>query len=273
MNEREQTRPHVSPKVRAYGRARIDIAKRVVTRQDWETLWKQPQHEFPFKWGKYWKQCIEYRVDDFAAEIGFFIDMLGFPVIAFDPSYAMFSSPAGDFSFAVVQTPEDNLSTPADAIRIQFMVEDITATVEELERRGVRFVQSPTPLSEGSSMYLAAFQSPHGILLEVWGEGTPEEKESPEVSAAAESVEESEAETEQILLEDELEDVSIEALEEDDLFEEVRDEPKGLVDKSFKPKTEKTAQDFREDNFKEEVRYEDEPDAVYPAYQPIPLRK
>jgi catechol 2,3-dioxygenase-like lactoylglutathione lyase family enzyme len=272
MDEREQIKPHVSPRVRAYGRARIDIAKRVVTRQDWETLWKRPQHEFPFKWGKYWKQCIEYRVDDFAAEIGFFIDLLGFPVIAFDPSYAMFSSPAGDFTFAVVQTPEDSLSTPPDAIRIQFMVEDITGTVKELERRGVRFVQNPTPLSEGSSMYLAAFQSPHGILLEVWGEGTKEEKESSEISAAVEFVEESEAETEQALLEDELEEGSLEELEDDDLFEEVRDEPKGRVENPFQPQAAKKLQDLEEDEI-EEVSYVDEPDAVHPAYQPIPLRK
>jgi catechol 2,3-dioxygenase-like lactoylglutathione lyase family enzyme len=275
MSERSPLKPHVSPKVRAYGKARIDIAKRVVTRQDWDTLWKQPQYAFPFKWGKYWKQCIEYRVDDFASEIGFFIDVLGFPVLAFDPSYAMFSSPAGEFTFAVVQTTEDNLSTPADAIRIQFMVEDIAVTVEELERRGVRFVQQPAPLSEGSSMYLAAFQTPHGILMEVWGEGKPEVEESLEIPTAEEFAEESITETEPALLEEELEEVSLEVQQEEDLFEEVRGEPKlkGSLVKAVKPEVEKITQGFPEDEFKEEVRYVDEPDAAYPKYQPIPLRK
>ena len=260
MNEKEPMKTHVSPKVRAYGKARIDIAKRVVTRQDWETLWKQPQYAFPFKWGSFWKQCIEYRVDDFASEIGFFIDVLGFPVIAFDPSYAMFSSPAGDFTFAVVQTPEGILSTPADAIRIQFMVEDIAGTVTELERRGVRFVQPPTPLSEGSSMYLAAFQTPHGILMEVWGEGMPEEATS-EIPAAEEIAEVSVAEAEQSQMDDEEPEVtSLEDQEEDDLFEEVRDEPKltrSLV-KTFEPKDEQIDQELPEEDLEEEAELSDD---------------
>jgi hypothetical protein len=63
---KQPDRPHVSARVRAYGRARVDIARRAVTPQDWEELWKPPQNPFPFTWGKYWKQCVEYRVDDFA---------------------------------------------------------------------------------------------------------------------------------------------------------------------------------------------------------------
>lgn len=276
MDEKQPMKPHVSPKVRAYGRARIDIAKRVVTRQDWETLWKKPQYAFPFQWGKYWKQCIEYRVDDFAAEIGFFIDLLGFPVIAFDPSYAMFSSPAGDFTFAVVQATEDSLSTPPDAIRIQFMVEDIFATVEELERRGVRFMQQPEPLSAGSSMYLAAFQSPHGILMEIWGEGEPEtEEKASAISTAEEMAEESIVESEQSWQDDEEEETDLEDLDEDDLFEEVHDEPKlkGSFVKATQPKAAHSEPETPEEDFEEDVRYVDEPDPAYPTYQPIPLRK
>jgi predicted enzyme related to lactoylglutathione lyase len=274
MEERQPMKPHISPKVRAYGKARIDIARRVVTRQDWETLWKQPQYAFPFQWGKYWKQCIEYRVDDFASEIGFFIDMLGFPVIAFDPSYAMFSSPAGEFTFAVVETPQDIPSTPPDAIRIQFMVENITATAEELERRGVRFVQPPAPLSEGSSMYLAAFQTPHGVLMEVWGEGNPEVK-AIEIPSAEEITEESILETGQSLLDEAEGEADFEDSDEDDLFEEVLDAPKvtGALDKSLKPNTETSTQGLPEEDFDEEVRYVDEPDSAYPTYEPIPLRK
>jgi catechol 2,3-dioxygenase-like lactoylglutathione lyase family enzyme len=118
-----------------------------------------PQNPFPFTWGKYWKQCIEYRVDDFAAEAGFFIDILGFPVIAFDPNYAMFTSPAGEFTFAIVQTPEGGYSTPSDALRIQFMVEDIYATTEELARRGIAFNQYPEP-SPKAQVRVTTFLTP-----------------------------------------------------------------------------------------------------------------
>ena len=66
----------INPRFRAYGKARIDIAKRAETRDDWDQLWKKPTNPFPFSWGSSWKQCIEYKVADFPAEVGFFIDIL-----------------------------------------------------------------------------------------------------------------------------------------------------------------------------------------------------
>ena len=75
MSNQNDQLPRINPRVRAYGKARLDIARRAQSRQDWDTLWKKPLHEFPFTWGAYWKQSIEYRVADFAAEIGFFIDV------------------------------------------------------------------------------------------------------------------------------------------------------------------------------------------------------
>ena len=33
-----------SAKFRAYGRARIEIARRAQSRQDWDALWKKHQH-------------------------------------------------------------------------------------------------------------------------------------------------------------------------------------------------------------------------------------
>jgi catechol 2,3-dioxygenase-like lactoylglutathione lyase family enzyme len=159
----------INPRVRAFGKARIDIAERAKNPTDWEKLWKPPSNSFPFVWGKSWKQCVEYRVDDFAAEVGFFIDVLGLPVNAFDPGYAMFTSPQGDFFFAVVPTPHAEQSTPPDAIRLQFMVKDITATTSELEQRGIFFEQPPQPLRPGSSLSIGYFRTPHGICVELWG--------------------------------------------------------------------------------------------------------
>jgi len=159
----------INPRVRAYGKARIDIAERAKNPADWEKLWKPPSASYPFVWGESWKQCIEYRVDDFAAEVGFFIDVLGLPVNAFDSGYAMFTSPQRDFFFAIVPTPHAEQSTPPDAIRLQFMVKDIMATTHELEQRGISFEQSPQPLRPGSSLAIGYFRTPHGICIELWG--------------------------------------------------------------------------------------------------------
>src|SRR4030067_3777473 len=159
----------VNSRVRAYGKARIDIAQRAKTPEEWENLWVRPSNSFPFEWGKSWKQCVEYKVDDFAAEVGFFIDVLGLPVNAFDPGYAMFTSPQGDFFFSVVPTPPGGTSTPPDAIRLQFMVSDIFATSRELEKREIAFEQPPQPLQPGPSLPIAYFRTPHGISVDLWG--------------------------------------------------------------------------------------------------------
>ena len=165
---------HINPKFRAYGKARIDIAVRASTQAEWQELWKKPAFPFPFTWGDNWIQCIEYKVDDFPAEVGFFTDILGFPINAFDPGYAMFTSPKGEFYFAIVPTEAGEKSTPPDSIRLQFMVADIYQTASELERRGIRFEQWPQACSNGSSLYIGFFRTPHGICVDLWGQVTHE---------------------------------------------------------------------------------------------------
>jgi catechol 2,3-dioxygenase-like lactoylglutathione lyase family enzyme len=164
-----QTIRPVNPRYRAYGKARIDIAQRAQSRDDWQHLWKEPSNSFPFRWGENWKQCIEYKVDDFAAEVGFFIDILGFPVNAFDPDYAMFTSPGRDFYLSIVPAWEGEVSTPPDALRIQFMVDDIFETVDRLEGRSVVFEQLPQPCQADSNLFIAFFRTPHGICVDLWG--------------------------------------------------------------------------------------------------------
>lgn len=168
LKKPDQSRP-INPRFRAYGKARIDIAQRAATREDWDRLWKKSTFPFPFTWRGSWKQCVEYKVADFPAEVGFFIDILGFPVNAFDPDYAMFTSPEGEFFFSVVPALEGEQPTPPDAIRLQFMVGSIIETARELHRRGVVFEQWPERAVDGSSLMIASFRSPHGIGIDLWG--------------------------------------------------------------------------------------------------------
>jgi catechol 2,3-dioxygenase-like lactoylglutathione lyase family enzyme len=183
---------HVNPRVRAYGKARLDIASRVQSPSDWEKLWKRPAYAFPFVWGEYWKQCIEYKVDDFAAEVGFYTDILGLAVNALDPGYAMFTSPARDFYIAIIPTPEGVKSTPPDAIRIQFMLADVFAVAGELERRGITLEQWPRPCTDGSSLYVGYFRTPHGICVDLWGQ--VDEQNPPNQESSGYSPEDSEPE-------------------------------------------------------------------------------
>ena len=167
MSNQNDQLPRINPRVRAYGKARLDIARRAQTRQDWDTLWKRPLHEFPFTWGAYWKQSIEYRVADFAAEIGFFTDVLGLPVNAFNEYSAMFTGPQQEFFFSVTPTFEGQEPTPPDAFRLQFFVADIFQVAEELQKRGISFELPPQAVTEGSNYYVGSFRTPNGICIDL----------------------------------------------------------------------------------------------------------
>jgi hypothetical protein len=158
-----------APNLRELGEARLAVARTASTLEQWNELWQKPAHPFPFTWGDCWKHNIQYRVDDFSAEVGFYIDVLGMPVNAFGPDYAMFTSPDRAFFLSMTPAGEDAASTPPDAIRIEFMIEGIHATVEELQRRGVAFRQETKPYAEGSPLHTAVFTTPHGIEVILWG--------------------------------------------------------------------------------------------------------
>ncbi len=193
MPKDKETPRHINPRYRAYGRARIDIAQRAQSQADWEKMWKRPQFSFPFVWGEHWKQCIEFQVDDFPAEVGFLIDVLSLPVNAFNPNIAMFTSPDHEFFFAVIPTPPGGVCTPPGALRLQFMVEDIFQTTEEFHRRGIVFDQEPQPVSAGSSQWVAGFQTPNGIPIEIWGQVVPVEQPPAAVDEQATEVDEAAA--------------------------------------------------------------------------------
>jgi hypothetical protein len=167
--------PHISPRVRAYGKARIDVTRRAKDEDEWRRLWKDPAQPYPFKSGAYWKFSVVYSVEDYAAEIGFLIDVLGLPVLAFSPSQAQLASPDGAISLTILAAGEDSPSSPPEALRLQLNVEAILQTVKELERRGITFDQQPMPVQAGSAWQMASFRTPHGITIDLLGEATVEE--------------------------------------------------------------------------------------------------
>lgn len=157
------TQYRVNPRIRAYGKARIDLTRRAHDEREWQELWHEPRFPFPFTWGDSLKQCMQYTVEDFAAEIGFFIDILGFPVSAFSTNYAQFTSPDQAFFFAVREGGE---ITPPDSLSIQFMLKDLAGTIQQLEGRGIVFEIKPEAGTD--SPPIAVIRSPHGVRIELW---------------------------------------------------------------------------------------------------------
>lgn len=181
---------HINPRIRAYGKARIDITRRASDEEEWQSKWRPPLHPYPFTPGEGWRFCFEYKVDDFAAEVGFFIDILGFDVLAFSPSYAQFADPNNDFCFSIVAAEEGEPSTDPDTIRLQFKVEHIHETVKTLEARGIVFEQKPVSPDGQANLLVGYFRSPHGVCIDLFSEISldndddyPREEDEDEVEA------------------------------------------------------------------------------------------
>jgi catechol 2,3-dioxygenase-like lactoylglutathione lyase family enzyme len=258
MLKSQVSKHHINPRFRAYGKARIDIAKRVRDQGDWYKLWKEPTNPFPFAWGENWRQCVEYKVDDFAAEIGFFIDILGLPVNAFDPDYAMFTSPRRDFFLSIVPTFEGEYSTPPEAMRIQFMVDDIFSTVEELERRGVEFEQQPQPCQEGSSLYIGYFRTPHGICVDLWGFVDPEDDDHEYYADHDDPLEEFEADSDKVTIDEEKHRLDLRVSAEDHHDDEIEEQEDEADEEEGEEEGQEGGEDedeAEEDDFEEDLRY------------------
>jgi catechol 2,3-dioxygenase-like lactoylglutathione lyase family enzyme len=265
----------VNPRIRALGKARIDLALCLKDSTEWDQRWKPPSNPFPFTWGDSWKQCIEYRVDDFAAEVGFFTDVLGFAVHALDRSYAMFTSPQQDFYFAIVPTVASESPTSPDAFRLQFMVRDVTATYQELLRRGIAFELAPQPLCPTSSIIIASFRTPNGISVEIWGLSmqnaiSPHEMRfSNNLAALSNSNHKDKPEKEEEEDDDEFDDEDEDNKTDEDWLNDDNEEDREDVEENFDEEdgededTDETEEDEEvdyEEDLDEEVEEEDEDD-------------
>jgi len=125
---------------------------------------------FPFKWGECWKHCVEYRVLDFDAEVGFFLDVLGMEANALSAEYAMFTGPDRDFYFALVPADEVEPPTEGRTIRLGFMIQDIQRVAADLQGRGVEF-EKPVQryMDAEASLFTGRFRTPNGIAVDLWG--------------------------------------------------------------------------------------------------------
>jgi catechol 2,3-dioxygenase-like lactoylglutathione lyase family enzyme len=139
---------------------------------------------FPFTWGEPWKLCVEYKVSDYAAEVGFFSDVLGLPVYALNSDIAIFTSPEGDFFFSVASDQGSKAPSEPNSIRLQFMVSDILATVKEFEKRGIVFELPPQTHQSDPPLIISYFRTPNGVIVDLWGRAVSETTSSPSVNLA-----------------------------------------------------------------------------------------
>ncbi len=161
---------------REHGVRRLEIAEKAKSVEEWVALWHDPPHAYLFNWGDCWKATIEYRVEDFSAEIGFWIDIVALECNVLSSDFAMVLSPDHHFCISIKRA-EDGDITPANAISIQFMLKDVCRVAAELEERGVHFEKEVAPETPGGSLYHGVLRTPSGIAVELYG---VEDQHSPE---------------------------------------------------------------------------------------------
>jgi hypothetical protein len=129
--------------------------------------WIPPSVPVPFEWGSCWRHTVEYKASEFEAEVGFWMDCMGFDCNVLSPDYCMVVGPEGAFYLSFVDAKGEAVAT--DAVRLQFMVHDLDATCSELGDRGITFERRPQPSEPGGSTWYATLHTPSGLPVDLWG--------------------------------------------------------------------------------------------------------
>jgi predicted enzyme related to lactoylglutathione lyase len=156
-------------RARELGRARIDALIPGMRASADAAPWAPAAAGPAFAIGTCWTQCTFYAVDDFEAEVGFYLDILGLKAFTLNAESAMISSAKNEFYIGINRADEDQPATNAASLRVQFMVDDIETVTAELEARGVVFDERPAPESDGSPMWFGTLRAPSGVRVDLWG--------------------------------------------------------------------------------------------------------
>jgi predicted enzyme related to lactoylglutathione lyase len=106
----------------------------------------------------------EYPVADFEAEVGFYLEALGFTTIALDGEYALFTMPEGDLTFACRRHAG---ATPDYAGHVLcFMTKDIKEFAGALEARVGK--DAVTRIAGSPVQTVLRISSPAGLQIDIW---------------------------------------------------------------------------------------------------------
>lgn len=159
----------ITERARRLGRERLDALRPDLRASAEERPWAPSPDGIAFSIGDCWTQCTFYSVEDYDAELGFFLDILGLKAFTINEESSMFTSPKNEFYIGVNRASTGQSPTNPETLRVQFMVDEIEKVAAELERRGIVFEDRPKPESEGSPMWFGTMRSPNGVAIDLWG--------------------------------------------------------------------------------------------------------
>jgi Glyoxalase/Bleomycin resistance protein/Dioxygenase superfamily len=160
---------NINEKCQKYGIKRLETLKNIKSKEDFLKLWPKQKNSFDFKWGDCWKGVFEYGVDDYAAEIGFYIDYLGFELNASWDNHAMLMTPQGEFMFTVYEDKKSK-GKVEKYLNIQFMIENIMAVSKRLKKNKITVIQNlKNEWGKESKMKTFKVVTPNNICITLWG--------------------------------------------------------------------------------------------------------
>ena len=116
------------------------------------------------------KQWTEYHVDNFEAELGFYVDILGMKAQSLNQDYAVVHNEPREFYIGFWRASKDKPATPTGSISICFFFENIRNGVAKLKDRGVEFTDNIKPFpDENGTCRLAKLKTPNNHNIEIWG--------------------------------------------------------------------------------------------------------
>jgi Glyoxalase/Bleomycin resistance protein/Dioxygenase superfamily len=153
----------------ALGRDRLALAESIQSPEEWKDKWKDAKHEYPFTWGECWKAHVVFAVPHFEAELGFYLDILGFGMNAMWDNHAMLVSPDKGFSFVIKKGSADMHARPA-TVHLEFMLGNIEEAFASLRARGVPLTtELVAEWGEDNAMRTCGIKTPSGYCIKLWG--------------------------------------------------------------------------------------------------------
>jgi hypothetical protein len=163
-----------------FGARRLRALASIKSREDWATKWPAAKHAYPFTWGECWKAVVEYGVKDYAAELGFYLDVLGMSVNATWDDHAMITSPDGEYAFTIYKA-----KATAREMNLQFMIGNIADAAAQLKRRKVTVVEDlAAPWGEQAPMRTFRLATPNRHVITLWGMVAAEAARKPAAAAS-----------------------------------------------------------------------------------------
>lgn len=117
----------------------------------------------PFTWWSDvgWKQTFEYPVKDFFAEVGFYLDAMGFAIASLSEDYALFTTPKEEFAFSFKKSDSQ---ADLSGFRLDIFTNELDTVLAEVKSRGLEH-----RVFEGSpGQRVIGLTTPSGLPVEIW---------------------------------------------------------------------------------------------------------